>query len=92
MANLTFRRENNEYVAEFTATADFNIHIEKENPGLLVIYQRGVSEGNYAEVIGARKYVYDNVYDVDFTTYVYPKYIKIVSSTNITSAEVTYNK
>lgn len=89
MAQLTFNKTNDQWVAEFEATADFNLHIERSDVGTLGIYQRGTANGNYAPVEGAVLQL-GKTYDADFSALVYPKYIKVVSASEVTSAEVTY--
>lgn len=86
---LNFIKENNNYVAEFEVTADFNLHIERNEPGILAMYQRGTLSGEYAEVKEVRECMYDKVFDTDFATFVYPKYIKVVSGVEVISAELT---
>lgn len=88
MAQLNFKQEGELYVAEFNVAGNFNLHIEREKEGRLDIYQKTSGE----------KYVYINeigwlgkalTYDNDFKAEVYPKTIKIVSATPITTAIVT---
>lgn len=86
---LNFIKENNNYVAEFEATADFNLHIERDEPGILALYQRTTTSGEYAEIKGTREYRYKEVYDCDFVGAIYPKYIKVVSSADVINAELT---
>jgi hypothetical protein len=89
MAQLTFTKTNNQWVAEFEATADFNLHIERNDVGTLGIYQRGTASGNFAPVQGAVVQL-GKTYDADFSALVYPKYIKVVSASEVVNAEVTY--
>ena len=88
---ITFEKVGNKYVAEFEATADFNIHIERTEQGTLEVYQRGTAEGEYdfawSAGIGARKII-----DYDFGALVYPKYIKVVSASEVLSASVNFNE
>lgn len=86
---INFNKENNLYVAEFEATNDFNIHIERENHGMLAFYQRSVANGEYAEITDFKQLVRDKIFDSDFTAVIYPKYIKVVSGVEVISAEVT---
>jgi hypothetical protein len=86
---LNFIKENNNYVAEFEVTADFNLHIERDEPGILALYQRTTTSGEYAEIEGTREYRYKEVYDCDFVGAIYPKYIKVVSGVEVISAELT---
>ena len=89
MEQLIFNKVGKEYVAEFEATADFNLHIERDEPGILALYQRTTTSGEYAEIEGTREYRYKEVYDCDFIGSIYPKYIKVVSGVEVTKAEVT---
>lgn len=87
---IEFEKLNGVYTAEFEAVSDFNLHIERDEPGILAIYQRTTTSGEYAEIEGTREYRYKEVYDCDFTGAIYPKYIKVVSASEVTSAEVTF--
>lgn len=89
MAQLSFTKTNNQWVAEFEATADFNIHIERASNGTLGLYQRTTAIGEYAPIQGA-VLQFGKAFDADFVGVVYPKYIKVVSSVEVTNAEVTY--
>jgi hypothetical protein len=89
MAQLTFTKTNNQWVAEFEATADFNLHIERNDVGTLGIYQRGTASGNYAPVQGAVLQL-GKTFDADFVGAIYPKYIKVVSASEVVNAEVNY--
>lgn len=88
---ITFEKVGNKYVAEFEATADFNLHIERAEQATLEVYQRGIAEGEYdfawSAGIGARK-----VIDYDFAALVYPKWIKVVSGSEVLSASVNFNE
>lgn len=88
---ITFEKVGNKYVAEFEATADFNLHIERVEQSTLEVYQRGIAEGEYdfawSAGVGARK-----VIDYDFGALVYPKYIKVISGSEVLSASVNFNE
>jgi hypothetical protein len=86
---IKFEKLNNAYVAEFEVTADFNLHIERNEPGILTLYQRTTTSGDYAEIEGTREYRYKEVYDYDFVGAIYPKYIKVVSGVEVINAELT---
>ena len=88
MAELNFKQEGELYVAEFKVEGNFNLHLERNKEGRLDIYQKTAGE----------KYVYISeigwlgkvmAYDNDFEASVYPKTIKIVSTTPISVAIVT---
>lgn len=80
--NISFENVDNLWVAEFEVKGDFNIHLERDAEGRLNIYQR--TAGEKYELMYGR-----TVYDCDFTSLVYPKAIKIVSSVNPMLAVVT---
>lgn len=85
---LTFEKVGNQYVAEFQAPSDFNLHIEREEIGVLEVHQRGSEEGKYdfawSTGVSGRKVV-----DYDFGALVYPKWIKVVSGSEVVKAFVT---
>lgn len=89
---ITFEKVNeHRYEACFEAPGDFNLHVERVKNGTLEVYQRGIAEGEYdfawSAGIGARK-----VIDYDFAAFVYPKWIKVVSSSEVVSASVNFNE
>lgn len=75
---LKFKNEKGLYEAEFEATSDFNLHIERKNYGRIEIYQKTSSETNYASTPSYGTNAADIV-NLDFSMAVYPKYIKVVS-------------
>jgi hypothetical protein len=90
MATLTFNQVGDKYVAEFEATTDFNLHIERNESGFLYVNQRTTSSGAYDSIKGASFNYGDAVVDMDFTGAIYPKYIQVVSKVMPTLAVVTY--
>lgn len=89
--DLTFSENNGVFVADFEATADFNLHIEGAKSSDFTILQSGVQGGAYDVVRDAGHYPSSDVYDNDFVALVYPKYMRIVSSVRPTLAVVTFN-
>ena len=85
---LNFTKVGGLYVAEFKVTADFNLHIEKEN-GPLNIYQSTVEGGKWEDIRGLNLGLDNTVVDMDFTALVYPKHILIESKTLPTMAIVS---
>lgn len=81
--NLT---QNGTYVAEVKVTGDFNLHLETKG-GIVNLLQRGSEDGEYAPVTSWSK---ANVIDCDFGGLVYPKYIKVVSGSEVVKGEVTF--
>lgn len=87
---IQFNNINDEFISEFEVTSDFNLHIEGVPQHNIRIYQRGASSGGYAYVKGSTPSPSaGNVYDYDFSALIYPKYIKVVCSTEPTMAVVT---
>ena len=87
---INFTQVGDNYVSEFEATGDFNLHIDGVLEGNVSVYQRGTSSGGYAFVRGSTPSPsYGNVYDYDFSALVYPKSIKVVCANKPTMAVVT---
>ena len=83
------KTDQNVYEAIFEATADFNIHLERKSTGILVIKQSGIADGEFDDAfnlgINARE-----VIDYDFGALIYPKWIKVVSGSEVIKGEVTF--
>lgn len=91
--DLAFNQTGNKYIAEFMVTGDFNLHIEGVNEGDVRVFQRGSDSGGYALVREATpRPPFGNVYDMDFSGSVYPKYIRVSCLGNPTSATLTFNE
>lgn len=86
---LNFTLENGLYVATFTATTNFNIHIERESRGLLGILQTSVENSQYSHIIEHKPFLQNKVFDCDFSGVIWPKYIKIISDTEIDKCIIT---
>lgn len=80
---------NGLWEAEFVAVANFNVHLEREGVGSLVVKQRGVENGEYAEAFVKGAYEGKKVFDYDFGALIYPKWIKIESGSKVVSCTVT---
>lgn len=87
---MEFVKKNGMYEAEFEATADFNLHIERVAGGRFLVYQKSVADGKYDIVDGIGRQDHKDVIDLDMTALIYPKYIKIVSESEVTMGVVTY--
>lgn len=87
---LVFNQVQNRWEAEFEANADFNLHIDGVLEGNISVFQRGTASGQYALVRKAKPNptLNVNVYDYDFSSLVYPKFIKVSCATEPTYAEV----
>lgn len=73
---------------EFEATGDFNLHVERNKGGDILVYQRTAGSG-YAIVEDFRGMDNKPAIDLDFTSVVYPKFVKIVSESQPTYATIT---
>lgn len=85
---LTFTKTNNLFISEFQVNSDFNLHVEREEHGIFNIFQRTISSGKYALVNHEQELDNKSVIDYDFTSLIYPKYIKIISSTEPILSEI----
>ena len=87
---LNFSKVGNEWVAEFEATNHFNLHLERKGTGSLIVSQGGSGSGEYAAAFVRGVYEGQPVIDYDFGALVYPKYIKVVSGSEVLKSEVTF--
>ena len=87
--DITFNKVGELWEAEFEATADFAIHLERDKVGVFRIYQR-TAGSKYALVDEVDKVYTRNVGTVDYEcpSLIYPKFIKVVSGTEPTLAEI----
>lgn len=88
---LKFTNVGENWVAEFSVTDDFNLYIEREESGYLIVNQRTTAEGKYDSIRDGSFNYGDPVVDIDFTGVIYPKYIQVISKVEPTYAEVTSN-
>ena len=88
---LKFTQVGEKWVAYFSVTDDFNLHIEREESGYLIVNQRTTAEGKYDSIRDGSFNYGDPVVDIDFTGVIYPKYIQVISKVEPTYAEVTSN-
>lgn len=91
MEALEFIKKENEYVAEFKATNDFNLHIERSIGGRLSVLQKTVEDGNYSEAFSTDRVAEAKIFDYDFTGVVYPKWIQVSSASPVEYGVVTFN-
>lgn len=90
--DLTFVKTGNSWVAEFEATANFNLHIERGQQGRVSVYQGSDASGDYATAASWSDFNAPKVMDVDFCALVYPKRIKVTTDSEPTKAVVTISK
>ena len=89
---LEFVKRGNNYEAIFEAPSDFNIHIELNKPSYLGVYQSSIQNGEYSFTTEYKLNNIQKVYDIDFGALVYPKWIKVVSGSEVVSASVNFNE
>lgn len=87
---LDFVKRGNSYEAIFEVTGDFNIHIELNKPSYIGVYQSSIQNGEYSFTTEYKLNNIQKVYDIDFGALVYPKWIKVVSGSEVIKAEVTF--
>lgn len=85
---LEFKKQNGLYEVEFEVTGDFNLHLERKNYGRVELYQKTSSETNYTSSPSYSANS-DAIINLDFSMGVYPKFVKIVSYTEVEKAIVT---
>lgn len=76
MAQLTFIQSGNAYIATATATADFNIHLEREASGGLSIEMSHLQNGDFTQIPDIPQW---GTFDRSFHDVVYPIYLRIIS-------------
>ena len=87
---LEFVKRGNNYEAIFEVTSDFNIHIELNKPSYLGVYQSSIQNGEYSFATEYKLNDIQKIYDIDFGALVYPKWIKVVSGSEVIKGEVTF--
>lgn len=85
---LEFKKQNGLYEVEFEVTGDFNLHLERKNYGRVELYQKTSSETNYTSSPSYSANG-DAIINLDFSMGVYPKFVKIISYTEVEKAIVT---
>lgn len=86
MAQLTFTKEGDYYVAKFTAVSSFNLHIERVKAGALKIEQKTAgTEYAFSDALPNQK-----TYDIDITGFVFPKEIRVTSTVEVILGIVTF--
>lgn len=85
---LAFQKQGNLWVAEFEVPGDFNLHLERVSKGSIAVSQRSTVSGGYDTAFYRAKQQCDKIFDYDFGALVYPKHIKVASSSEVIKAEV----
>lgn len=84
---LTFNKVGKQYEAEFELSADANLHIEFKNAAPVKLYQRTAGSG--WDLVNDVKNAVGKATDVDLTSLIYPKFVKVVCVQEPTYATVT---
>ena len=82
--------ENQDWVAEFEATGDFNLHLERDQKGTIIILQKQNEEDEYA--FSSEFPNYYKIFNYDFAALLYPKYIKVISDSKVIKGSVNFNE
>lgn len=87
---FTYKPELKLYIAEFRADKEFNIHIERPEPGYISMQQNSAEGGKYAAVDDWGTQNNDKlIIDYESGYFVTPKFIKIISKVLPTYAAIT---
>lgn len=86
---LTFEKQGPIYVAEFEATGPFNLHLQREDESLVKVYQKAEQDSKYATLPSWEEHDAPKVINIDFAALVYPKWIKIVSLSEVSKGLIT---
>jgi hypothetical protein len=85
---LNFTKIDNLWVAEFSVSGEFNLHLERNEGGQLNISQR-TAGSNYEHIEDAHQLDSRLIFDADFQGLIYPKWIKIKSAVKPLIATIT---
>lgn len=85
---LNFTKVDNLWVAEFSVSGEFNLHLERNEGGQLNISQR-TAGSNYEHIEDAHQLDSRLIFDADFQALIYPKWIKIKSAVKPLVATIT---
>ena len=86
---LQFKKVGKRWVAEFEATGNFNLNIERVAPEKIQVFQKGAEDGEYASQASWYNNYASAIVDYDFSALIYPKWIKVVSYSEPVQAIVT---
>lgn len=79
---LTFVKVGEEYVAAFEISANFALHLEREEVGSLSLGISSIPDSEFAHVDNIPERArYQTVFDYTFSGDVFPKYVKVASVT-----------
>jgi hypothetical protein len=90
METLTFSKVGNLYVAEFSATGTFALHIERAEGGVIKMEQSSVQGSAFAPVSTFPDYRNALVIEETISSDIFPMYLRIVSENKPTMAVVTF--
>ena len=86
---LIFEKQGPVYVAEFEATGPFNLHLQRKDESLVKVYQKSDQNSEYATLPSWEDLNATKVINIDFAALVYPKWIKIVSLSEVSKGIMT---
>lgn len=82
VTELNFTECGGGYEAFATVYADYNVRVERKDKGTVKIYQSTI-EGREPVRRFATEGIVGNIWEEDFDNCVYPKYLRIVSSSEV---------
>ena len=82
------KNDKQDWEAEFEATGDFNLHLERDRKGTITILQKTHKDSEYA-FSNEFPYYYNN-FDYDFGALIYPKWVKVISDSEVLKGEITF--
>ena len=80
------KNDKQDWEAEFEATGDFNLHLERDQKGTITILQKQNEEDQYA--FSSEFPNYYKIFNYDFAALLYPKYIKVISDSKVIKGSV----
>ena len=91
MASLQFTKSGNVFVAEATVNSPYALHLEREDSGKFMIYQRSTGTGQFVPCSPLPPYlVYGGQFiDWTFDHGHYPMHVRFESGSAVTTATLT---
>lgn len=86
---LEFIKKGSNYEAEFEATSNFNLHVERTKSGRISLFQKASGEVNYASQSTYNDNNAPRIINTDVSSLVYPKFVKIVSNIPVEKCVIT---
>ena len=85
---LNFNLVAGMWQADFKASGDFCLHIERSYPGAIALLQKSIEDGRYANVEDSSVDRSDLIIDTEVQGFIAPKWLRIVMADQPTLAVV----